>query len=330
LRRELHRPGTAALFALPTQDQLDHLRDRLGTIRNDSDGEYSTNTEALTALGFQIPDTSDLKVWMYSPNYPSSDEAETYDFNTGKTDKHKITSESQFFYDFFCMTFPGPAELSSINPLLTNALPGSITVSSESTTQLVATANNSTITSPAGTVTRPADDITADVVWHSSNTNVADISNLGGSQGQITWHPAGIVNGGPSVTFTASFLGVPSGTIVLNPPDIPPADLVAIEVLPTNLLYGMPTPGTPIQELFHATAIYSDQTAVDIDNLATFSVVKTSDGTPLSDPSQAGFSTTTPNLLVINSTLTIPEITVQATYGGVTGSAPIQVSVPNQ
>jgi len=203
LRRELHRPGTAALFALPTQDQLDHLRDRLGTIRNDSDGEYSTNTEALTALGFQIPDTSDLKVWMYSPNYPSSDEAETYDFNTGKTDKHKITSESQFFYDFFCMTFPGPAELSSINPLLTNALPGSITVSSESTTQLVATANNSTITSPAGTVTRPADDITADVVWHSSNTNVADISNLGGRQGQITWHPAGIVNGGPSVTFTA-------------------------------------------------------------------------------------------------------------------------------
>ena len=64
---------------------------------------------------------------------------------------------------------------------------------------------------------------------------------------------------------------VPSGTIVLNPPSIPPADLVAIEVLPTNLLYGMPTPGTPIQ-----------------------------------------------------------EITVQATYGGVTGSAPIQVSVPNQ
>lgn len=86
-------------------------------------------------------------------------------------------------------------------------------------------------------------DITAEVVWTSSDTGVASVSNAAGSEALATSVAAG------STSITAA-LGSVSGTTTLT---ITSATLVSIEVAPTN-----PIVPKGIPQQFTATGIYSD------------------------------------------------------------------------
>lgn len=334
-------------FMLPTQGQLDSLRHRLQAINP------ASPTQALTTLGFTGVDPSarNLEVWMYNSDFASyycstgfAQYVLSYYLDTGKTNKNPACNPDSKHHYLLVLPFPGQAEQSSANPLLANGQPGTLTVQTASPTQLRCLATSSPITSggsftvgtqhysaPVRTVTRSSDDITGSVVWTSSNPAVADISNLDPQvneqgvlvtqPGQITWHPA-VPGGLVPVTFTAAY-GGKSASLTVNPPaPAPTADLVSVQVMPNNLLYGLPARN----EYFHATGFYSDDTAVNLDRLVTWSVVATADGSPV-PPSQAGFTTTEPNLLVLSPTLSIPQLTVQATWQGMTGTALIEVPV---
>lgn len=99
-------------------------------------------------------------------------------------------------------------------------------------------------------------DITTDVSWSSSNTNIATISNTAGSEGLATSHAVG------STTITAT-KGVVSGATNLQ---VSAAILTSISVTPTN-------PSTSIftTQQFSATGIYSDNTSQDITDQVTWS-----------------------------------------------------------
>lgn len=336
-------------FWVATQTELESLYHRLNAIRNKNPQQYKTNTEAMQALGWKgVGNITELKVWMYSSSYSNytnelSLDAYTFDLNTNKTTKHNTATDHDPYHYLICLPFPGPAEKSPFNPLLANSAPGSMVVTVDSQTnptQLTATATNSVVQSggqftsdntafdvKVQKVTRPSDDVTQDVAWYSNSPTVADVSNLVDSKGQITWHP-NVAGGLTPVNFTASFLGQPSATLTVNPPSVPPvASLVRIEILPTNLLYGRP-PANGINELFHATGFYSDQTAVNLDAQVNWSVISTGSQNVTVPAQQAGFTTTTPNLLVINPSLQTPNISVQANYQGVSAQAPLVVSLP--
>ncbi|MBT9583309.1 hypothetical protein IV102_08160 [bacterium] len=323
-------------FRVATQAQLSALRDRLRSVNPGSP------VQALIQLGFQGLDSTknDLVVWMDSPGWSDNNnppsayhpEAYTFKFSDGSTNKINTGKDYTNYPYLMTLPFPGAAEVDPSNPLLGSGLPGNLSVQSTSPTQLQALALQNPVTSGGNftvggnshsvaltTVTRATDDVTADVVWTSSNPTVADISNLDGSQGLLTWHPNSPL--GP-VTFTASLLGK-TGSLTMNPPNpLPPATLTGILVLPANLLYGLPARN----EYFHATGFYSDQTAVDLDSQVTWTVVNTVNGQPI-PPSQAGFTTTQPNLLVITNTLTTGNLTVKAALGNQVGSAAIEVPV---
>ena len=219
-------------FRVATQTQLNGLRQRLQEINP------SSPVQALIQLGFQGLDASknDLVVWMDSPDWSDTSdppsayhpEAYTFKFSDGSTNKINTSKDSTNYAYLMTLPFPGAAENDPTNPLLGSGLPGSLSVEVSSPTQLKALALQNPVTSggtftigtkshtaPVTTVTRAQDDVSGDVVWTSSNPAVADISNLDGSQGQITWHPNSPL--GP-VTFTASLLGK-TDSLVLNPPN---------------------------------------------------------------------------------------------------------------
>lgn len=330
--------GSSAPFTLPNKAQLDSLRYRLHAINS------GNPTAAMPTLGFQnVPKVSDLEVWYVkdssaSPeDYAAGCNGTYYLMNSGDTKDDNICSHPGKTHAYLLvLPFPGPAEKVPSNPLLTTGVPGTMTIQATSSSQLQCLASNSPITSggtftvggkgyshPIVTVYRTSDDLTGDVTWTSSNNNVADISNLDGEQGQITWHP-NVPGGLVPVTFTAKF-GAQSASLTVNPPNpAPTATLTSIQVLPTNLLYGLPARN----EYYHATGFYDDDTALNLDSQVTWSVVATADGSPI-PPAQAGFTTSQPNLLVISPTLATSQLTVRATLGGVTGTAPIEVPIPN-
>lgn len=332
------KSSSGTRFMVASKAQLDGLRNRL----RGATPPVGNPTQTLAKLGFKGVTGTDLKVWMYSPDYnmgfgKQDPHAFTYDLNTGNTDKLNTFDNPATYPYLVALPFPGAAETSPLTPLLSSGKPGTLAIQAVSPTQLKAVATNNPVTSggtfsaggstqsvPVTTVVRASDDVTQAVRWSSSTPEVADISNLDGSQGLITWHPN--VNGGlKPVTFTASFLGATSATLVVNPPNpAPTAQLVSIQVLPSNLLYGLPARN----EYYQATGFYSDQTAVNLNSQVTWSVVGTNGNTPIPS-SQAGFTTNEPNLLVISPTLATSQLTVRATLGGVTGSAAIEVPVQN-
>jgi hypothetical protein len=326
---------TGPRFTLASQAQLDALRQRLLVINPNSP------TQALISLGFTgIDPSKSLVVWMDSPgwsdnNNPPSDyhpEAYTYRLNDGETTKINTAKDFTSYPYLMTLPFPGAAEQDPNNPLLASGRPGTLSVQSASATQLQALALNNPVSSggtftvsgksrtvPVQTVTRASDDVTGDVVWTSSNPSVAEVSNLDGSQGQILWHPDSALS---PVTFMAALQGQ-AASLTVNPPSpLAPATLQGIQVLPTNLLYGLPARN----EYFHATGFYSDQRAVNLDNQVIWSVVDSVSNQTI-PPAQAGFITSEPNLLVISSQLTSPRLTVQATLGNLTGSAQIEVPI---
>ncbi|HEX2569635.1 MAG TPA: Ig-like domain-containing protein [Polyangia bacterium] len=143
--------------------------------------------------------------------------------------------------------------------------------------------------------------LTAQVTWSSSDTNVATVSNTAGSRGL-----ASALNVG-AATLTAT-LGSVSGSTTL---DVTAAQLVAISVTPTNPSLARGTTGQ-----LTATGIYTDTTTQD---LTTQVVWTSSDGT-LATVSNA------PGTQGLATALNTGNVTVSASQGNVTGTVTLAVT----
>lgn len=340
-------------FKPATKKQLDKLRERLLAM------SPSAPVAAMQALGFDFADNSvdvsndKLHVWMYETD-ENGDwvSGAYYRMEDGSTDHVKSSDLDKAKYPSLqALGFPlQDVEDDPANPLLGSAVPGiapgslSIVVDPRGANTMQALTNSTPIfgggtfvvdqkqhSVPVATAARGQYDVTDYVVWSSSNPSAADISNLDdGTAGNITWHPTNVEPGSTQVTFTATVYsqpGVqPSASVTLTAASSLPTapTLQSIVILPDNLLYGMPARN----EYYQATGFYSDQTAVDVSNRVTWSVVDTATGAAVPSE-QAGFTTTQNNLLVIDSnTLKSPNLTITASLGGVTGSANVRVPIP--
>ena len=338
-------------FQPATKAQLDALRRRLLAINP------SAPVAALATLGFDfatngvVVNNNKLHVWMYETDkHGNRVEGAYYRLEDGSTDTTKQLSTAAYA-SLQTLSFPlQDVEDNPSTPLLGSAVPAlpsgnlSILVDAWGANTMQALANSTPILGggsfsvngkgysvPVGTATRGQYDVTDYVVWTSSNPSAAEISNLAdGTAGNITWHPANVVPGSTQVTFTATVFNQPgpqvSASVTLTAASSLPAapTLQSIVVLPDNLLYGLPARN----EYYQATGFYSDQTAVDLSNQVSWSVVDTTTGAAVPS-AQAGFTTSQKNLLVINSNaLQSPNLTIKATLGGVTGSANVQVPIP--
>lgn len=127
-----------------------------------------------------------------------------------------------------------------------------------------------------------AQNLSQDVVWASSNTAAATISNSSGSIGVAT----GVAPGGPT-TISATFGGV-SGSAPLN---VSSATLTSITLTPASA--GL-TPGSTLA--LHAKGNFSDGTSQSIDRVATWST---------SDPTVATVTTQGSVTGVANGPVTI-------------------------
>lgn len=340
-------------FQPATKKQLDKLRERLLAM------SPSAPVAAMQQLGFNFTDNSvsvandKLHVWMYETDKNGNRVAGAYyRMEDGSTDHVKSRDlDTAKYPSLQTIGFPlQDVEDDPANPLLGSAVPGIapgsllIVVDQWGPNTMQArtigtpifgggtfVVDQKTHSVPVATATRGQYDVTDYVVWSSSNPRAADISNLDdGTAGNITWHPANVEPGSTQVTFTATVYsqpGVqPSASVTLTAASSLPTapTLQSIVILPDNLLYGMPARN----EYYQATGFYSDQTAVDLSNQVTWSVVDTSTGAAVPS-NQAGFTTTQNNLLVIDgNTLRSPNLTIMATLGGVTGSANVQVPIP--
>ena len=351
--------GTYGTLQLPnrfqpaTKAQLDALRQRLLAMNP------SAPVAALTTLGFDLAtngivvNNNKLHVWMYETDKNGNRVAGAYyRLEDGSTDHVKSSDLDKTAYPSLqTLSFPlQEVEDNPSTPLLGSAVPAlpsgnlSILVDAWGANTLQALANSTPILGggnfvvngkgysvPVGTTTRGQYDVTDYVVWSSSNPSAAEISNLAdGTAGNVTWHPANVVPGSTQVTMTATVFNQPGSPVSTSVPltaasSLPAAPtLLSIVVLPDNLLYGLPARN----EYYQATGFYSDQTAIDLSNQVSWSVVDTNTGAAVPS-AQAGFTTSQKNLLVVNSnTLQSPNLTIKATLGGLTGSANVQVPIP--
>jgi hypothetical protein len=142
--------------------------------------------------------------------------------------------------------------------------------------------------------------LTTQVVWSSSNTNVATISNAGGSQGLATTE----IVGQTTVTATS---GAISGNTTLN---VTTATLVSIQVTPAN-------PGIPngLTEQFTATGHYTDASQQNLTTMVTW----TSSNTNIASISNAAGSQG------LASSTAVGQTTITATSGTVSGTTILTV-----
>jgi trimeric autotransporter adhesin len=140
-------------------------------------------------------------------------------------------------------------------------------------------------------------DVSTQVVWGSMNTAVASIST------------AGIVSAGSpgATTITASFGGMVGSTSLT----VTPAVLMSIGVTPST-----PSIASGLTGQFHATGIYSDNSAQDITDAVTWS----SSTATVASVSQATGATELVTALMPGST------TITASLGGVSGSTTLTVT----
>jgi hypothetical protein len=144
-------------------------------------------------------------------------------------------------------------------------------------------------------------DLTSQVTWSSSNTAIATISNTSGSNGVATSKSAG------TTTITATF-GAVSGTTNLT---VTAATLTSISVTPSN-----PTATIETTEQFTATGIYSDNTVKDLTNDVTWSTQSALIAIISNHTGSKG------KALAVG----VGSTSVNATFGGVTGSTTLNVS----
>lgn len=144
-------------------------------------------------------------------------------------------------------------------------------------------------------------DLTATVVWSSSNLPIATISNAGGSNGLATTHSLG------ATTITAAS-GAISGSTVLT---VTAASLVSIAVTPAA-----PSIAKGLAQQFTATGTYTDAST---QNITTSVVWTTSDATVATVSNAAGSKGLAQSVAVGNTTIT-------ATSGIITGSQVLTVT----
>lgn len=140
-------------------------------------------------------------------------------------------------------------------------------------------------------------DITSLVTWSSSNTSQAIISNEAGTNGKT--YAKGV--GSPSITAT---LGSVSGSSTLN---VTAATLVSLSVTPLS-----PSVAKGNQQQFIATGVYTDNSTVDVTDIASWSSASTitatinaTDGLATAIAEGSSVITATLNGQTANSTMTV-------------------------
>ncbi|MBA4697332.1 MAG: Ig-like domain-containing protein [Legionella sp.] len=149
-------------------------------------------------------------------------------------------------------------------------------------------------------------DLTTSVLWGSSNTSIATISNVPGTQGLAT----AIAAGPPSTLITATF-GTEVGSAILN---VTNATLVSIEIAPLSAQIAQ---GTTKQ--YTATGHFSDGTTQDITTLVTWTAVGTA--TISNSYSTAGLAT--------GKTPAGGPATITAAFNGIQSTTPATLDVTN-
>jgi hypothetical protein len=144
-------------------------------------------------------------------------------------------------------------------------------------------------------------DLTTQVVWTSTNTAAATVSNSAGTQGALQTVGVG------TATLTAAFNAISGSTLVT----VTPAQLVSIQVTPPS-----PSIAKGLTQQFTATGIYTDNTT---QNLST-TVLWSSSNTAASTISNAAGSQGAAFAATVGST------TITATTGTVSGNTPFVVT----
>lgn len=244
--------------------------------------------------------------------------------------------------------FPGDPERNGLVPPLSCMTCNAMSISSSANgtqTQLKANASqfllqaggNFTVGSesisetPISLVVSQPTDVTQRASWTSSNNAMASVSNQLGQCGLVTWHAPLTNTTLSSVTFTATLHGA-TAKVTLPPPAGLVATLDSIQLSPYNLQLPLTVITQQIQ--FRATAFFLDpltgdsqaQDATNLNNI-TFSVIDNATQAPATS-TMVAFNTTVPGLMVIDPSNTIGNITVRASIGNVTGTAPLTIAVP--
>src|SRR5439155_1643047 len=145
-------------------------------------------------------------------------------------------------------------------------------------------------------------DITTAVIWSSSNTGTATISNASGSQGLAT----AVAAGGP-VTITATYGGGGAGYTATASLTVSNAILQSIALTPA-------TPSAPkgVTQQFIATGTYSDASTFALTNTAAWSSATT--------------SVATINSIGLASAVNVGTSSVSAAYQGISGNTTLTVT----
>jgi len=160
-------------------------------------------------------------------------------------------------------------------------------------------------------------DISASVTWGSSNSSVATISNLAGSNGKASSLAAG------STTITAVSGGISSSASLT----VTSARLVSIALLPANQATAL---GTPVQ--FSATGTFTDGTTQDLTTTGTWSSSFPSVATLSNSVGSNGRATpvvagTTTVTVAVPITQPVPGSISASTTLTVAGGSSVQVNV---
>ncbi len=181
----------------------------------------------------------------------------------------------------------GTATLTITNPLVSIAVtPVTVSIAQQTTQQYVATGTYADHSTQV---------LTTSVIWNSSNTTVATISNSQGTQGLAT---SGTTAGMTMITATMGTVTSPAATLTVTS-----ATLVSIAVTPAN-----PQIVYQTQQAFTATGTYSDSSTQNITNSVTWASSDTTKITITVSGIATGVNTTT------------SPVTISATKGTIVGS----------
>lgn len=190
-------------------------------------------------------------------------------------------------------------------------------------------------------------DVTGRVVWTSSNSTAASISNLvppadpgpppyafPGPIGWVTWHPPLDGSALPSVTFTASLFGCLdnsgarsgsiSGTQTLQPPTGLTPILNQVQFFPRNQFLNLVANNSVSQD-FTLIAYYADGQLADVStDPNTTWTLRDANGNVLNSQSTGGFGVlqqTQKNHLYLTQNIPTPTVQISVSYAGRWGTA---------
>ncbi|AOP35303.1 hypothetical protein A0128_16505 [Leptospira tipperaryensis] len=145
-------------------------------------------------------------------------------------------------------------------------------------------------------------DITEQVTWYSSDTVIAQISNVSGNKGFTD----ALVPGSSDISAALGSISSPSISFIVTP-----AELVSISVTPIN-----PSVAKGFSQQFDAVGTYTDNTTQNITNSVTWSSSNVSKAQVSNSAGSEG----------LTSTLNIGNVLITATLGSISGSSNLTVS----